>query len=54
MRIAVVGSGIMGSGMAEGFKFGPVAGEYVAQRVLGVVGDPAVAKAFVPPAMFPV
>ena len=40
---------IAGVGQAEGFKFGPVAGEYVAQRVLGTVGDPAVAKAFVLP-----
>lgn len=40
---------IAGVGQAEGFKFGPVAGEYVAQRVLGIVGDPAVAKAFVLP-----
>lgn len=37
---------IAGGGNAEGFKFGPVIGEYVAQRVLGEVGDPALAKAF--------
>jgi sarcosine oxidase len=37
---------IAGGGNAEGFKFGPVMGEYIAQRALGDVGDPAVAKAF--------
>ena len=37
---------IAGGGNAEGFKFGPVMGEYVAQRVLGTEGDPAVAKGF--------
>jgi sarcosine oxidase len=37
---------IAGGGNAEGFKFGPVIGEYIAQRALGEVGDPAVAKAF--------
>jgi glycine/D-amino acid oxidase-like deaminating enzyme len=37
---------IAGGGNAEGFKFGPVVGEYVAQRVLGEVGDPAVATGF--------
>jgi glycine/D-amino acid oxidase-like deaminating enzyme len=37
---------IAGGGNAEGFKFGPVIGEYVAQRVLGTEGDPAVAKGF--------
>jgi glycine/D-amino acid oxidase-like deaminating enzyme len=37
---------VAGLGQAEGFKFGPVAGEYVAQRVLGNVGDPAIAKMF--------
>ncbi len=35
-----------GVGQAEGFKFGPVAGEYVAMRVLGNLGDPDLAKAF--------
>jgi glycine/D-amino acid oxidase-like deaminating enzyme len=40
---------IAGVGQAEGFKFGPVVGEYVAQRVTGVVGDPALAKAFALP-----
>jgi glycine/D-amino acid oxidase-like deaminating enzyme len=37
---------IAGVGQAEGFKFGPVAGEYVAQRVLGTIGDPKIAAAF--------
>ena len=37
---------IAGIGQAEGFKFGPVAGEYVAQRVLGTVGDEKIATAF--------
>ena len=37
---------IAGVGQAEGFKFSPVASEYVAMRVLGVDGDPALVKAF--------
>jgi glycine/D-amino acid oxidase-like deaminating enzyme len=37
---------IAGVGQAEGFKFAPVVGEYVAQRVLGVAGDPKLAAAF--------
>jgi glycine/D-amino acid oxidase-like deaminating enzyme len=37
---------IAGGGNAEGFKFGPVVGEYVAQRALGIEGDPVVAKGF--------
>lgn len=37
---------IAGIGQAEGFKFGPVVGEYVAQRVLGITGDPALVTAF--------
>jgi hypothetical protein len=37
---------IAGLGQAEGFKFGPVIGDYISQRVLGVDGDPALAKAF--------
>jgi glycine/D-amino acid oxidase-like deaminating enzyme len=37
---------IAGVGQAEGFKFGPVAGDYVAQRVLGINGDPELVKAF--------
>jgi glycine/D-amino acid oxidase-like deaminating enzyme len=35
-----------GGGSAEGFKFGPVVGEYVARRVLGKDDDPALADAF--------
>jgi glycine/D-amino acid oxidase-like deaminating enzyme len=37
---------VAGGGSAEGFKFGPVVGEYVAKRVLGIEDDPALAKAF--------
>jgi glycine/D-amino acid oxidase-like deaminating enzyme len=37
---------VTGVGQAEGFKFGPVVGEYIAQRVLGDAGDPAIAAAF--------
>lgn len=37
---------IAGVGQAEGFKFGPVVGEYVAQRVLGNPGDEKLVKAF--------
>lgn len=37
---------IAAGGNAEGFKFGPTVGEYVAQRVMGIEGDPAVAKGF--------
>ena len=37
---------IAGGGNAEGFKFGPVIGEYVAQRVMGEEGSPEVAKGF--------
>ena len=37
---------IAAGGNAEGFKFGPKIGEYIAQRVLGDDGDPAIAKAF--------
>jgi glycine/D-amino acid oxidase-like deaminating enzyme len=37
---------IAGGGNAEGFKFGPVIGDYVAQRALGEVGSATVAKAF--------
>ena len=41
---------LAGGGNAEGFKFGPVVGEYLAQRVLGDDGDPAMAKRFRVPA----
>ena len=37
---------IAGVGQAEGFKFGPVVGEYIVQRVLGHDGDPKLAAAF--------
>lgn len=37
---------IAGGGNAEGFKFGPVVGEYLAQRALGDDGDPEFAKRF--------
>jgi sarcosine oxidase len=41
---------IAGGGNAEGFKSGPVIGEYVARRVLGHEGDPSIAKRFRIPA----
>jgi sarcosine oxidase len=41
---------IAGGGNAEGFKQGPMIGEYVAKRVLGDEGDPEIAKAFRIPA----
>ena len=37
---------IAGGGSAEGFKFGPMVGEYVAKRVMGIEGDPVIAKGF--------
>jgi len=37
---------VAGGGTAEGFKFGPITGEYIAKRVLGLEDDPALAKAF--------
>lgn len=37
---------VAGLGQSEGFKFGPVVGEYIAMRVLGNPGDPAIAAAF--------
>lgn len=40
---------IAGGGTAEGFKFGPVMGEYIAKRVLGIEDDPTLAKAFALP-----
>ncbi len=40
---------IAGVGQAEGFKFAPIAAQYVAQRVLGDEGDPELAKAFAMP-----
>jgi len=41
---------IAGLGQAEGFKFAPVVSEYIASRVEGRPGDPALAKAFAFPA----
>ncbi|MCA0377435.1 MAG: FAD-dependent oxidoreductase [Gemmatimonadetes bacterium] len=40
---------IAGLGQAEGFKFGPVVGDYIAQRVVGIAGDPVLQKAFALP-----
>lgn len=37
---------IAGGGSGHGFKHGPVVGEYVADRVQGKPGDPALAKIF--------
>ncbi len=37
---------IAGLGQAEGFKFSIVLGEYIAKRVTGDAGDPAIAAAF--------
>jgi glycine/D-amino acid oxidase-like deaminating enzyme len=37
---------LVAGGSAEGFKFGPVVGEYAAQRITGVEGDPEVAEGF--------
>jgi sarcosine oxidase len=37
---------VAGGGTAEGFKFGPVMGEYIARRVLGIEDDAELAKAF--------
>jgi len=40
---------IAGGGNAEAFKSGPVIGEYVAHRVVGIRGDEEIAKGFVIP-----
>ena len=37
---------LAGGGSSEGFKFGPVLGEYIARRVLGVEDDPELASQF--------
>jgi sarcosine oxidase len=37
---------LAGGGSAEAFKFGPVLGEYIARRVLGVEDDPELAEQF--------
>jgi glycine/D-amino acid oxidase-like deaminating enzyme len=41
---------VAGGGSAEGFKFGPVTGEYIAKRVLGLEDNSELAKAFALPA----
>jgi glycine/D-amino acid oxidase-like deaminating enzyme len=41
---------VAGGGTAEGFKFGPVMGEYIAKRVLGLEDDARLADAFALPA----
>jgi glycine/D-amino acid oxidase-like deaminating enzyme len=40
---------VAGGGTAGGFKFGPVLGEYIAKRVLGIEDDPRLARAFPSP-----
>ncbi len=40
---------IAGGGSAEGFKFGPVVGDYVAGRILGRAGDPELDESFTIP-----
>ncbi len=42
MSNVLIGAG----GNAEGAKFAPTVGEYIAQRAMGIEGDPAVAKSF--------
>ena len=37
---------LAGGGSAESFKFGPVLGEYIARRVMGVEDDPELAEQF--------
>ena len=37
---------LTGGGSSEGFKFGPILGEYIAKRVLGIEDDPELAQAF--------
>lgn len=37
---------LAGGGSAEGFKFGPVLGDYIAKRVLGIADDPGLAAQF--------
>ena len=37
---------LIGGGSSEGFKFGPVLGEYIAKRVLSVEDDPELAAGF--------
>jgi glycine/D-amino acid oxidase-like deaminating enzyme len=40
---------IAGGGSAEGFKFGPVVGEYTANRILGKDAEPELAELFAIP-----
>ena len=40
---------LTGGGSAEAFKQGPVLGDYIARRVLGEYGDPAIARQFLIP-----
>ena len=37
---------LIGGGSSEGFKFGPVLGEYIARRIMGVEDDPELAEGF--------
>ena len=37
---------LAGGGSSEAFKFGPLLGEYIARRVLGVEDDPKLAEGF--------
>ena len=37
---------LLGGGSSEAFKFGPVLGEYIARRMLGVENDPELAEGF--------
>ena len=37
---------LIGGGSSEGFKFGPVLGEYIARRILAVEDDPELAEGF--------
>jgi glycine/D-amino acid oxidase-like deaminating enzyme len=37
---------LIGGGSSEGFKFGPVLGEYIAARIMGVDAEPGLAEGF--------
>ncbi len=37
---------LAGGGSSEAFKSGPVIGEYIARRVLGIENDPELAESF--------
>jgi hypothetical protein len=41
---------IAGAGNSEGAKFAVVIGDYISQRAVGIIGDPAIAKRFKIPA----